>query len=157
MARAFDEAESLGSILGTEHILYGLVCDGIECTTRAFKYTKVNAASVRQQIKSLEPAMAPNSGKTIHVSAVTLLEQSRAVMSQCCQEKIDCEHMLIAMLHNSDSMAYIILQNLGVDPRVLKEVLLFWMNRCGEVQGRRSVIGRIDYARTKELKSEDQK
>lgn len=47
MARAFDEAESLGSILGTEHILYGLVCDGIECTTRAFKYTKVNAASSR--------------------------------------------------------------------------------------------------------------
>ncbi|MFN8553068.1 MAG: Clp protease N-terminal domain-containing protein [Candidatus Obscuribacterales bacterium] len=157
MARAFDESESLGSILGTEHILYGLVCNGTECTTRTFEYTKVNAASVRQQIRSLEASMATESGQTIHTSAVTLLEQSRAVMSQCCQEKIDCEHLLIAMLHNSDSMAYNILQNLSVDTRVLKEVLLFWMNRCGEVQGRRSVIGRIDYARTKELKSDDQR
>jgi hypothetical protein len=54
-------------------------------------------------------------------------------------------------------IAYTILQNLGVDTRVLKEVLLFWMNRCGGVQGSRSVIGRIEYARTKELKSEDTK
>ncbi len=86
---------------------------------------------------------------------MTLLEQSRAVMSQCGHEMIDCEHLLIAMVHNSDTIAYTIFQNLGVDTRVLKEVLLFWMNRCGAVQGSRSVIGRIDYARTKELKSED--
>lgn len=156
MSRAFDESEALGSILGTEHILYGLVCDGTECTTRTFQYTKVNAKSVRQQIRSFEASKASEEGRTLHASAVTLLEQSRTVMAQCCQELIDCEHLLIAMIHNSDTIAYTILQNLGVDTRVLKEVLLFYMNKHGAVKGSRSVIGRIDYARTKELKDEEQ-
>jgi ATP-dependent Clp protease ATP-binding subunit ClpA len=155
MASAFDESEALGSILGTEHILYGLVCNGTECTTRTFEYTKVTVDSVRQQIRSFKASRPLEENQTLHTSAVTLLEQSRVVMSQCCQELIDCEHLLIAMLHNSDTIAYTILQNLGVDTRVLKEVLLFWMNKQGSVKGSRSVIGRIDYARTKELKSED--
>ncbi len=155
MSRAFDESETLGSILGTEHILYGLVCDGTESTTKTFEYTKVNSDSVRQQIRSFEASKALEEGQTLHTSAVTLLEQSRFVMSQCCHELIDCEHLLIAMIHNSDTIAYKILQNLGVDTRVLKEVLLFWMNKHGAVKGSRSVIGRIDYARIKELNSED--
>jgi ATP-dependent Clp protease ATP-binding subunit ClpA len=157
MAKAFDQSVFLGHYrLGTEHILFGLVSGGTKCTTSTFQYTKVNAASVNDQIKLLVPVHeVPVKEMEMHKSAITLLEQSRSVMSQCSQELIECEHLLIAIIQSSDSLALTILQNLGVDPRVLKEVLLFWMNKYGPIQGSRSIIGRIDYARVKELNADD--
>ncbi len=157
MAKAFDQSVFLGHYyLGTEHVLFGLVSSGTKCTTNTFQYTKVNAASVNDQIKLLvpPPQQVQQKEMTMHTTAISLLEQSRAVMSQCGQELIECEHLLIAIIQSSNSLALTVLENLGVDPRVLKEVLLFWMEKYSAIPGSRSIIGRIDYARVKELNAD---
>lgn len=132
---AISAAENLGhTYIGTEHILLGLLQENTGVAAVALENCNVDFLNAEQIIKEkigigsmtkLSPAdLTPRSKRVLQMAMV--------IASRLQHNYVGTEHLLLAVLEDSDSYAVRILQELGVKPeRVIETV----SNEIGEEIG----------------------
>jgi ATP-dependent Clp protease ATP-binding subunit ClpC len=116
---AQEEARRLGhNLVGTEQILLGLLREGTSVAAIVLKDMDVTLESTRKVVEKIigrgsgfVPAEIPFTPK-----AKRLFEQSFKEARQLGHNYIGPEHLLLAILQDSDSVAGKVLQSLGVNP-----------------------------------------
>ncbi|MBE9128993.1 MULTISPECIES: ATP-dependent Clp protease ATP-binding subunit [unclassified Coleofasciculus] len=116
---AQEEARRLGhNLVGTEQILLGLIREGSNVAATVLKEFGVTLAQTRSLVERIigrgsgvVPAEIPFTPK-----AKRIFEQSFKEARQLGHNYIGPEHLLLAILQDSESVAGKVLQNLDVDP-----------------------------------------
>ena len=139
---AQEEAKRLGmNVVGTEHLLLGLVREGEGVASRVLERLGVSLGRVRSELTRQLGDEATNPTTS---SRLTLSPKAKKALEYALQEArelnpklglldfVDTEHLLLGLIrHDSDCQAVHLLEGLGVDiERVQKEV----MNYLGETQ-----------------------
>ncbi|MEQ9354825.1 ATP-dependent Clp protease ATP-binding subunit [Coleofasciculus chthonoplastes] len=124
---AQEEARRLGhNLVGTEQILLGLLREGTSVAAIVLKDMDVTLESTRKVVEKIigrgsgfVPAEIPFTPK-----AKRLFEQSFKEARQLGHNYIGPEHLLLAILQDSDSVAGKVLQSLGVNPSTARTKLI---------------------------------
>ena len=134
---AQEEAKRLGmSVVGTEHLLLGLVREGEGVAARVLERLGVSLGRIRAE---LARQLGTSEGHTVGSSRLTLSPKAKKALEYALQEArelnpklglldfVDTEHLLLGLIRegsSSGSKAVRLLEALGVDlERVRKEVL----------------------------------
>ena len=128
LARAKDAAATLGnSYIGTEHILLGLTLVQESVAAKALESQNVTYHQVMERISSI------NSSKK-QEGAVDYTPRARHVIDMSVQEAIGMgaeqagtEHILIALLRETDTIAVKIMTGLGVNIQTLYEDIMLML------------------------------
>ena len=113
------------SHLGTEHILLGLISQGSGIGARVLKDLGVEPQKVRHELEKLVKS-EPEWTKTRSMLPTTLLAR-KAIdyaieeTAEFNDESIDTEHLLLGLLREKESLAYLLLMNLGLRPEEVRE------------------------------------
>jgi len=124
---AQEEARRLGhNLVGTEQILLGLLREGTSVAAIVLKEMDVTLESTRKVVEKIigrgsgfVPAEIPFTPK-----AKRLFEQSFKEARQLGHNYIGPEHLLLAILQDTDSVAGKVLQSLGVNPSTARTKLI---------------------------------
>lgn len=124
---AQEEARRLGhNLVGTEQILLGLLREGTSVAAMVLKDMDITLESTRKVVEKIigrgsgfVPAEIPFTPK-----AKRLFEQSFKEARQLGHNYIGPEHLLLAILQDSDSVAGKVLQSLGVNPSTARTKLI---------------------------------
>lgn len=124
---AQEEARRLGhNLVGTEQILLGLLREGTSVAAIVLKDMDVTLESTRKVVEKIigrgsgfVPAEIPFTPK-----AKRLFEQSFKEARQLGHNYIGPEHLLLAILQDTDSVAGKVLQSLGVNPSTARTKLI---------------------------------
>lgn len=120
-------AKSINSgYIGTEHILYGLIKEGkgLACkillsqgiTQEAVEESIVRLHGMPKKLSKVEPSLTPRAHR--------VLEESVNEAEHLACKYVGTEHILAALLKETDSMAVRVLIDLSVDPnKILLELL----------------------------------
>ncbi len=123
---AHEEARALGGgILGTEHVLLGLLADDSSVAGRAFASLRVTRREVRERIVLLgarAPAEAAGARDAPVMPAVTFSDSAKRLLELSVREalrrastRIGTGHIALGMFAVRDSTAARLLEELGVD------------------------------------------
>jgi ATP-dependent Clp protease ATP-binding subunit ClpC len=122
---ALDEARSLrhGSI-GTEHLLLGFLREGEGVAGQVLKSLGVTLDAAREQV-ARETADRPEAARSRRVPysqhAKTALEQSLRWALRLGDDYIDTEHILLALIHERESLGARILTRLDIDQSAISQ------------------------------------
>jgi ATP-dependent Clp protease ATP-binding subunit ClpC len=112
------------SSVGTEHLLLGLIREADGAAAKALDSLGITLESARERVKEgtrdLERAPRGSPPFTREAKRV-LIELSPREASQLGHGYIGTEHLLLGMLHESDSMADHVLISLGADIADVRE------------------------------------
>ncbi|MBR0414754.1 MAG: ATP-dependent Clp protease ATP-binding subunit [Clostridia bacterium] len=116
---AVENAQKMGhTYIGSEHILLGLVCEGSGVAAAELSTKGVSASVLKSTIKS-----RVGMGSATHLSerditpkAASIIESARSKSMGTYRNTVGTEHLLLAILHESDCMALRILQQLQISP-----------------------------------------
>ncbi|MBO5453794.1 MAG: ATP-dependent Clp protease ATP-binding subunit [Clostridia bacterium] len=111
--------------VGTEHLLFGLLCDSNSIARNILSNSGVTAEKVQNVI-------VKNIGVTNMGSAVIgfsprykrVIETAYEIMRKIRQNYIGTEHLLMALLSDKDSAAYNVITSLGCNPEDIYESLM---------------------------------
>ena len=115
---AQEEARLLNhNFIGTEHILLGLIHEGEGVAAKALESLGISLEAVREKVEeTIGPAGSSTTGSPPFTPrAKKVLELSLREALQLGHNYIGTEHMLLAMLGDTDSPAERILRDAGVD------------------------------------------
>ncbi len=133
---AVESAQQLGlSYVGTEHVLLGLVKEGTGVAATALKSCGVTAEAIEAGMQSAysgaPSTLTPNdfTPRTKRVLRAALAASSRMGSSY-----VGTEHLLIALLSDSDSYAVSILRDMGVSSDSLVQSIQNSMGAGGQEQ-----------------------
>lgn len=115
-------SQSLGSYITTESILLAITEIPGTLSHDILKEYSVNFDQVKMLI-SLENKQYSGRKKISEHSRAVLKEAFR-IASELGHYNVDCEHILIALLSNSDFGSYKFIQKVGVDPEHIRQQLL---------------------------------
>lgn len=126
---AKEEALRLGhDYIGTEHFLLGMIRDGEGLGLTLIKNAGLSLKELRQDIENSTKGTATNTVKNL--SNITLTRQSQKVLKITHLEAkifksdiIGTEHLLLAILRDSDNLGCQILNKLQVDYKLIRELL----------------------------------
>jgi len=123
---ATEEAKRMGSnVLGTEHLLLGLIAEGEGIAAKSLLALGVTPENVREQIANLTGIGHPYYGEvslTPRVKRVLELAQEEARRHGVSY--IGTEHLLLGLLMEGEGIAARVLRNLGVSPeKIWKQVV----------------------------------
>ena len=124
---AQEEARRSGhNLVGTEHVLLGLIAEGTSAAAKVLKELGITVTSTRSVVEELtgrgpgySPANIPFTPKVKRV-----FEQSFQEARQLGQKYIAPEHILLAILKDSESVAAKVLKQQGVDPAKVRTQLI---------------------------------
>ncbi|MEE0875329.1 MAG: ATP-dependent Clp protease ATP-binding subunit [Ruminococcus sp.] len=131
---ALESAEKLGhSYVGTEHILLGLINEGSGVAAAALKTCGVTAQSVEEKIKSVSGVGAPTdlSPNDFTPRTKRVLQSALMLSSRMGQSYVGTEHLLLAVISESDSYAVSFLNELGVSRDRLAQAIGSGMQQGG--------------------------
>ena len=131
---ALESAEKLGhSYVGTEHILLGLINEGSGVAAAALKNCGVTAQSVEEKIKSVSGVGAPTdlSPNDFTPRTKRVLQSALMLSSRMGQSYVGTEHLLLAVISESDSYAVSFLNELGVSRDRLAQAIGSGMQQGG--------------------------
>ncbi|AFL98860.1 MULTISPECIES: ATP-dependent Clp protease ATP-binding subunit [Desulfitobacterium] len=123
---ASEEAKRMGSsVIGTEHLLLGLVAEGEGIASKSLHGIGVTPEKIREQIGNLTGIGQPFTGE------VSLTPRVKRVLELAHEEArrhgvsyIGTEHLLLGLLMEGEGVAARVLRNLGVNPeRIWKQVV----------------------------------
>ncbi|KAL2929756.1 Chaperone protein ClpC1 chloroplastic [Bienertia sinuspersici] len=128
---AQDETRRLGhSVVGTEHMLLGLIGEGTGIASKALKSVGVNMKNVRIEVEKIVgrgsgfiPVEIPFSPRAKHVLELSL-EEARKLG----QNYIGSEHLLLGLLSEGEGVAARVLDNLGADAKEIRKEVLNMMS-----------------------------
>ena len=128
--KAQEEARRLRhNFVGTEQLLLGLIKEGSTMAAQVLNELGVNLDDARAEVEAI---IGRGSGSV--PPEIPFTPKVKQVFEQAFQEArkmdaayIEPEHLLLSLTHNSESVAYRVLTNLGVDPvkvrtRVIQEL-----------------------------------
>ncbi len=122
-----EEARRLGhDVVGTEHLLLGLVGEGQGIAARALQNLGINLDNVRQAVESMVGKGDPERVRmlTLTPRAKKVLELAMAEARQLGQGYIGTEHILLGLIREGEGVAAQVLTSLGADPeKVRREVV----------------------------------
>jgi ATP-dependent Clp protease ATP-binding subunit ClpC len=124
---AQEEAIQLNhNYIGTEHILLGLVHEGIGVTGKALESAGIGLEGVRQQVeKILGPGLqAPSGHIPFTPRAKTVFELSLGEAVRLGDSHVSTGHLLLGLIREGECVAVQVLVRLGADlNRVRQQVL----------------------------------
>jgi hypothetical protein len=128
---AQDEARLLGdSLIGTEHLLLGLLDEKEAAAGRALGQLGVSEQAVRKKVAEVshsgESELTGSRAFTPRMK--TILELSLRESRFAGREYIGAEHLLLGMMREGQGAAVKVLQSLGADPRRVREQVLSVMS-----------------------------
>ncbi len=130
-----EEAQRLGhDVVGTEHLLLGLVGEGQGIAARALQNLGINLDNVREAVENMVGKGEPERARmlTLTPRAKKVLELAMAEARQLGHGYIGTEHILLGLIREGEGVAAQVLSSLGADlERVRKEVT----NLLGEAPG----------------------
>ena len=141
--QAQEEARRLGhNFVGSEQLLLGIVKEGSSIAARVLSDFGVNLANSRAEVESIIGRGSGN-GPT----EIPFTPKVKQVFEQAFQEArkldhpyIEPEHLLLSLTQNVESVAYRVLNNLGVDPTQVRTQLI---RTIGEVSAIPAGGGRL--------------
>ncbi|NLS45453.1 MAG: ATP-dependent Clp protease ATP-binding subunit [Firmicutes bacterium] len=120
------EARRLGhDVIGTEHLLLGLVAEGTGIAARALQSLGINLEDVRQAVEKMVGTGDPDKVKmlTLTPRAKKVLELAMIEARQLGQGYIGTEHILLGLVREGEGVAAQVLTGLGADAgKIRKEV-----------------------------------
>jgi|SRR5688572_2955021 len=129
MGLARQEAQRLNSeFIGSEHMLMAILEEGEGVVAKVLKNNQVDPNRVRQEIENLirssdAPAVAlgmlPPSPR-----ARLAIERAEKVSEYLGHDGVETEHLLLGILEDEESVAAIVLENLGVRRKEVHRMLL---------------------------------
>ena len=125
--QAQEEARRLGhNFVGSEQLLLGIVKEGSSIAARVLSDFGVSLANSRAEVESIIGRGSGN-GPT----EIPFTPKVKQVFEQAFQEArkldhpyIEPEHLLLSLTQNVESVAYRVLNNLGVDPNQVRTQLI---------------------------------
>ncbi|MEO0867291.1 MAG: ATP-dependent Clp protease ATP-binding subunit [Cyanobacteria bacterium J06642_11] len=125
--QAQEEARRLGhNFVGSEQLLLGIVKEGSSIAARVLSDFGVNLANSRAEVESIIGRGSGN-GPT----EIPFTPKVKQVFEQAFQEArkldhpyIEPEHLLLSLTQNVESVAYRVMNNLGVDPNQVRTQLI---------------------------------
>jgi ATP-dependent Clp protease ATP-binding subunit ClpC len=125
--QAQEEARSLGhNFVGSEQILLGIVKEGSSIAAKVLNDFGVTLARARDEV---EVIIGRGSGSGM--AEIPFTPKVKQVFEQAFQEArsldhphIEPEHLLLSLTHDSESVAYRVMSNLGLDPVQVRQQLL---------------------------------
>jgi ATP-dependent Clp protease ATP-binding subunit ClpC len=128
LALGAEEARSLGhDHLGTEHLLLGLIAEGDGAAARAFAHLGVTLEAAREQVLAeVAHAPAPRIEGQLPVTsrARGTLDAAPRQARGLKDDRVDTEHLLLALLIERDARTASILSGLGCPPDLLRITVL---------------------------------
>ena len=116
---AIKVAEDFGhTYVGSEHLLLGLLTDNSSVASAALTNKNIMPEKVKQLIKSMVGSGIPTQLTTAHFTPrfKNIIENSIAIARETGCSYVGTEHLLVAMLQETDSCAANILSQLDVSP-----------------------------------------
>lgn len=126
LSLAKEEAQRMGhNVVGTEHILLGLVAEGEGIAAKALNGINVEPEKVREQIESLVGVGQPYTGEVGFTPRVKrVLELANEEARRQGVNYIGTEHLLLGLLMEGEGVAARVLLNMGVSPeKIWKQVI----------------------------------
>ncbi|AHF05866.1 ATP-dependent Clp protease ATP-binding subunit [Desulfitobacterium metallireducens] len=123
---AKEEAQRMGhNVVGTEHILLGLVAEGEGIAAKALNGINVEPEKVKEQIESLVGIGQPYTGEIGFTPRVKrVLELANEEARRQGVNYIGTEHLLLGLLMEGEGVAARVLLNMGVSPeKIWKQVI----------------------------------
>lgn len=123
---AKEEAQRMGhNVVGTEHILLGLVAEGEGIAAKALGGINVQSEKVREQIEALVGVGQPYEGEVGFTPRVKrVLELANEEARRQGVNYIGTEHLLLGLLMEGEGVAARVLLNMGVSPeKIWKQVI----------------------------------
>lgn len=120
------EAQRMGhNVVGTEHILLGLVAEGEGIAAKALNAINVDPNKVSEQIEALVGVGQPYNGEVGFTPRVKrVLELANEEARRQGVNYIGTEHILLGLLMEGEGVAARVLLNMGVSPdRIWKQVI----------------------------------
>ena len=126
IGRAQEEARAMGHpLVGTEHLLLGLVADGEGVAGRAFKELGVTLEGAREQVLAEVPPGQGTPGELpFSPRARGTIEGATRQAMGLKDDFVGTEHLLLSMLIERDSRTANVLTLLGAPPDLLRTTLL---------------------------------
>lgn len=123
---AIESAEEMRhNYVGTEHILYGLVKEGSGVAATALNECGVTEDALREKLESINGTMSlveltpddftPRTKRVLRAAVI--------ISSKTCYTYVGTEHLLLAILSESDSYAVAFLEELGVSVERLAQAV----------------------------------
>ncbi|PSN11399.1 ATP-dependent Clp protease ATP-binding subunit ClpC, partial [filamentous cyanobacterium CCP5] len=141
--KAQEEARRLRhNFVGTEQLLLGILCEGSSASATVLADLGVNLEDARAEVESIigrgsgnAPAEIPFTPKVKQV-----FEQAFQEARKLDSSYIEPEHLLLSLTQSSESVAYRVLSNLGVDPAKVRTRIIRELGEAAAVTagGRRS-------------------
>ncbi len=123
---ALESAQNMGhTYVGTEHILLGLVNEGSGVAAQALKSCGVTAQALEERIRGVDGVGAPTELSPNDFTPRTKRVAQSAVMisSRMGASYVGTEHLLLAVISDTDSYAVSILSELGVSRERLAQAI----------------------------------
>lgn len=121
------EARRLGhDVIGTEHLLLGLVAEGTGIAARALQNLGISLEDVRQAVEKMV-----GKGDTDKVKMLTLTPRAKKVLElamvearQLGQGYIGTEHILLGLIREGEGIAAQVLTSLGADAEKVRDEVI---------------------------------
>ncbi|MGI5846349.1 MAG: ATP-dependent Clp protease ATP-binding subunit, partial [Alphaproteobacteria bacterium] len=121
------EARRLGhDVIGTEHLLLGLVAEGTGIAARALQNLGINLEDVRQAVEKTVGTGDPDKVKmlTLTPRAKKVLELAMVEARQLGQGYIGTEHILLGLIREGEGIAAQVLSSLGADTEKIRNEVI---------------------------------
>jgi ATP-dependent Clp protease ATP-binding subunit ClpC len=130
-----EEARSLGhELVGTEHILLGLVREGTGVAARVLSSLNVDADRVREEVVRIV-----GRGTPLQVTRIGLTPRGKRVLDLAFQESrtrgdgyIGTEHILLGLIKEGEGVAAHVLKGMGVDADAVAREIAKQVGAAGE-------------------------
>jgi ATP-dependent Clp protease ATP-binding subunit ClpC len=141
---AQEEARLLDhTYVGTEHELLGLIREGEGIAGRALDRHGVTLDAARRQVRSIigtgEAAATGHFPLTPRAKKVLELAWREAL--QLGHKRIGTEHILLGLIREGEGVGTQVLQNLGADPRRLRQTVIQLLSGSAREEGEDDVTG----------------
>lgn len=141
---AQQEAARLGhNVVGTEHLLLGLVVEGEGVAAKALEVLDISLDRIQQEVEKIIGSGEPNPFGEIPFTprAKRVLELAVDEGRLMGHNYVGTEHILLGLIREGEGVAAQVLKNLGADlEKVRKQVIMLLGGRseslCGAIKSR---------------------
>ncbi len=123
--------------IGSEHLLYALACEEDSAASKVLEKYGVTPENVRSLIEEMAGTGSPS-----YVTATDMTPRTKKIIEGSAYESmrygqgyIGTEHLLLALLNESDCVAVRMLGELGADPSAIKNDIVDFLGEVGGASG----------------------
>ena len=123
--------------IGSEHLLYALACEEDSAASKVLEKYGVTPENVRSLIEEMAGTGSPS-----YVTATDMTPRTKKIIEGSAYESmrygqgyIGTEHLLLALLNESDCVAVRMLGELGADPSAIKNDIVDFLGEVGASSG----------------------